>query len=266
MTKKKKILLIVLLSLVAFIVGLFFLVKIYKVEINFLSTQSYYQTETVNDCKKDINFFSTTLIFNKKRYMQILEKNNPYLKVVSIECKFPCKIVVHCVEREPFYYVEDEQNFILLDGELKVLNIAQEVNVSSLIKIEDTLENIERTSINVGEKIIFKNQKNQEILESIYSANVQNLKTVTDFTTLYKKVQINRVLSPTTLNFVSVVNLELRSGATLQIYDAKNSFAKKLQYANLMLASLSPVEKQQGTILVFENTNNKIESRYFIEE
>ena len=261
MTKKNKIILIICIALFVLIVGVFFLIKIYKIETNFISTKDYYLDSEVN-LDNNLSFFATTLIYNKGKLIKTLEKNNPNLKVIDIESKFPFSLKVHVVEREPLFYFINNEKYVILDGDLKIIDIKESLDYSVkpiLIKNE-----INQLEISKGDFLSLEETSFDNLIKQIDDIIVENLKTNLDFKVMFNQIEIKKVLSPITLNYVNEVFLKANSGVEIQLYDADNNLSNKFKRANIMYVSLTPKEKSEGVILTFENTNNKIETRYFV--
>lgn len=228
-----------------------------------MSTKHYF-TENEIDLNNNLSFFSTTLIYNKNKLIKTIEKNNPYLKVVDIESKFPFTLKVHVIEREPLYYIVNNGKYVILDGDLKVLEIKD--NLDYKVNPLTIKNEIDSQNIAISEFVSLKNEAFDMLIKQIDDAMVQNLKTNLDFKIMFSEIEVKSVLSPITLNYINEVFLKTHSGVEIQIFDANNNLSQKIKRANLMLASLNPTEKSEGVILVFENTNNVIESRYFVED
>ena len=75
------------------------------VEIGWLSTTKVLNNTTDADIIESANFQKGESVFalNKEQYKKNLEKNNPYIKVINLEIKFPNKLKVSVVEREELY-------------------------------------------------------------------------------------------------------------------------------------------------------------------
>ena len=76
----------------------------------------------------DFSYGSPVLFLGKKKAVERLEKNNPYLKVVNIETVFPSSYVIHATERREVYALAntDMDKFYITDEEFKVLRIETE--------------------------------------------------------------------------------------------------------------------------------------------
>ena len=76
-----------------------------KVSINWLT--STIQLENLNnyDLTNSVSRGGSIFLVNKQKIIAKLEKDNSYLRVVSIETVFPNKLVIHSAERESLYAI-----------------------------------------------------------------------------------------------------------------------------------------------------------------
>ncbi len=131
--RKRLIILTSLISVVLLIVILsstLFTLK--TVDVEFRTANNKYLNETQIDqivssgqfpMKKNI-FFA-----NLDKSINLIEKNNPYVKVINIERKFPSSATINIVERAPAVKVYKSANqCYILDEELKILNIVNNEN------------------------------------------------------------------------------------------------------------------------------------------
>jgi len=96
-----------------------------SVSINWLTTK--YQLQNIKDYQivEDIDLGQSIFLVQKDEITSQLEKDYPYLRVVSIETKFPNKIVVHGAERESLYAVKlSDSEYAVLDERGKVLSLS----------------------------------------------------------------------------------------------------------------------------------------------
>ena len=131
--KRKKlwiILLSVVVGVVAFLTGGYFLTKLSSVSVEFRTRLSITETrleEGILDKVKESGEFDykTSILFlNTKESVEKIEKDNPYVKVQQVIRKFPNKLHVYISERIPKYRVQDSKlsnKWYILDDEFKVL-------------------------------------------------------------------------------------------------------------------------------------------------
>lgn len=122
--KNKKLIgfLIILIFLTVLIVINSTLFTLQKISINWLTTK--YKLETVKDYTivDDIQTGESIFLVKKDEIASTLEKKYPYLRVVSIETKFPNKLVIHSSERESLFAIKiSDDDYAIVDELGKVL-------------------------------------------------------------------------------------------------------------------------------------------------
>ena len=122
--KNKKLIgfLIILIFLTVLIVINSTLFTLQKISINWLTTK--YKLETVKDYTivDDIQTGESIFLVKKDEIVSTLEKKYPYLRVVSIETKFPNKLVIHSSERESLFAIKiSDDDYAIVDELGKVL-------------------------------------------------------------------------------------------------------------------------------------------------
>ena len=125
--KSKRLIIIlgVLVFLTVLIVINSTLFTLQSISINWLTSK--YQLQAVKDYEiiEDIDLGQSIFLVQKDEISTKLEKTYPYLRVVSIETKFPNKIVVHSAERESLYAVKlSDREYAILDERGKVLSLS----------------------------------------------------------------------------------------------------------------------------------------------
>ena len=125
--KSKK--LVVMLSILAFLTVLIVLnstlFTLQTVNVNWLTTKYELSGLKDDDITNNVLKGESIFLLNKQNIADKLEKEYPYLRVVSIETKFPNKIVIHSAEREGMFAVDlGAGEFAIIDGLGKVLRFA----------------------------------------------------------------------------------------------------------------------------------------------
>lgn len=125
--KSKK--LIVFLSILIFLTVLIVLnstlFTLQTININWLTTK--YELDAVRDYNliNSVDKGGSIFLVKKDEIKHNLEKKYPYLRVVSIETKFPNKIVIHSAERESMFAIKLSDNEYAVVDELgKVLSLS----------------------------------------------------------------------------------------------------------------------------------------------
>ena len=128
--------LIIILSVFAFLVliavlcSAVFTVK--KVSLNWLTTKVII-TDPDETFTTDVEKGESVFLVDKEAIINKLENKYPYLKVVSVEVKFPNKLVIHTAERQELYSlkIRDDKHAIL-DADCKVLRFASDSELNKI--------------------------------------------------------------------------------------------------------------------------------------
>lgn len=211
--------------------------------------------------KEDIiesgNFKYNQSIFfiNKQTYINNLEKNNPYLKVLNIESDFPNNLTINAIERNEMFVVKTYKdnvfkNYAILDDEFKILTTTSSFTNSNQNPILINIENYNYLSKNAGE-FLDENDYNEtlKILSNellAYNNNVILLKA--NFAEIH-------------LNFENKNNvlIKMHSGVEILLQDYTQKLEGKFRLALSYYNSSSSEKKEEGRITVFENNEQQIE-------
>lgn len=157
MKNKRLAILLIILSFFAVVVILSSTVfSLALVEINFLST-TYNLTDnkTIID-SAEFRYGENIFFLSKKHYIQKLEKNNPYLRVLNIQTIFPNKLVINAVERQETYVIKlDNNKYVKTDEFLKILSITNvyQNNTENGIEIINS-EVTSQTNLQAGDFLV----------------------------------------------------------------------------------------------------------------
>jgi len=169
--KSKK--LVIMLSMLAFLTVLIVLnstlFTLQLVNVNWLTTK--YELSGLKDdviTSKVIKGESIFLV-NKQNIIDELEKEYPYLRVVSIETKFPNKIVIHSAEREGLFAVDlGGGEYAIVDGLGKVLKFATDnIFVGHDLGTKPIRLTFDEGSINTENFVVGENIKHSKIVAII---------------------------------------------------------------------------------------------------
>jgi len=110
-----------------------------KVQLSFLEIPN---TLSMSDASSiletaDFDYGTSVFLIDKAKYIDNLEKNNPKLKVIGIETRFPNELVVQVVEREEFCIIERINDYLVCDSDLKVLRIVDDISLIDLPLVEN---------------------------------------------------------------------------------------------------------------------------------
>jgi hypothetical protein len=259
--KRLAIFLIILVFLALVVVLSSAVFSLSSVETNFLST-----TNVLSNCEDAIvesgNFkFGENIFFSSKsKYIQNLEKANPYLRVVSLETVFPNKFVINAVERNETYVIKLANNkYAKTDENLKILSISSVFqNSTSNGIVVDGSDLANQTDLTAGD--FFKVEDNY--LTTIFNCfrewnlSYSAIKSKIESIELGYNGDSNRLL------------VNMRSGVQIIVRNAKQGLSDKLNLAfsiydtDTDTQTGEPVDyTKSGIIEVFEN-ETKIYASY----
>lgn len=204
-----------------------------------------------------LNKGKSVFLLDRDSYTENLEKNQPYMKVLSIEVVWPNTVKFHYAERVELYAIAlNDGGFAYVDSEFKVLKVNKTPFVS--------------------------NQQNCILLDCGFDKSSTEIvpgtfldKTMfSDFLGLgdaygdmgYSLAQMkSMVLSITneTNEDGHTTVLQTSLGVKIQILNSAFYTSQKVTLAYSMLETLDASEYSSGTIYVFKNSQSVLESRYF---
>ena len=126
--KKLAICLIIFACLATIVVLSSAIFALNSASINFLESPQKLQGKEEQIIESaNFSYGSNVLFLGKTGYINAIEKANPYVKVVNIETVFPNKFVIHCIERQEVFAVQQKNGtYAIIDEELKVLKTQNE--------------------------------------------------------------------------------------------------------------------------------------------
>lgn len=160
--KNKKLIgfLIVLIFLAVLIVVNSTLFTLQKINVNWLTSKCNITMKDY-DLIEDVKMGESIFLINKSKITDALESKEPYLRVVSIETKFPNKLVIHSAERESLYAIHiSDDDYAVVDEMGKVLErcnssifAGSEIEVKPIKVYLDDFVNIVATDLQAGQMI-----------------------------------------------------------------------------------------------------------------
>ena len=250
MTKKTKILTIflsVLAGITLLVVLSSTLFSVGEIKLEFKSQKivlsEVSETEIISSSglKKGTSVF----LIDKTSMSKNLEKTYPYLKVLSIETKFPNKVIINAIERDEVFAFQQSEKYIITDSDLKVLKIVSGDYVSNnenAIKVLD----FDDCDVEVGQ---FLTPKQKFLtLKTIEDNNYQNYakeesqNALQDLLATYKMVTV----------FDDKVLFGSFFGVKIQIFAVDIRGQEKLKMATAVFDGLTIEQKQKGIISVFQ--------------
>lgn len=181
-TKRRIILIVVLLVIVGLIIITSTVFSLKNIEVVFYdindvpitdnSKLNYFKEEDFDNIIDSAELKKGTSVFliNKQKHIDKLEANNPYIKIINIEIKFPNRVVIKAVEREEIYAIPATNGYAICDGELKILRYSETIDNNILLEGVDVSNATAGSFVNNG-----INQVVSTLEECLYSASVDNL-------------------------------------------------------------------------------------------
>ena len=264
--KNKRLLIILIifafLTLIVVLSSTIFTVS--KIEVVWTTVRNVLDSEDDEDIIESAQFKMGESIFfvDKEKYINNLEKENPYLLVYGIEIMFPNKLVVYAAERVPVYALKvtdssqpAEYNLILMDKTLKVLEIA----APSVLTDSATLNVLEIQNIPLSDLDFEVGTIASQLVADNILPNFINAMESAGYSKIQLKAFVNKLIleSCTRYEFTIYTNW----GITIIIDDASKKFTEKIFFALSVFEYChdAPVPITSGTINVFETENGIIE-------
>lgn len=246
--------LVILLSVFAFLVLIVVLCStvftVKKVQLQWLTTKVNFSS-TDNEVASDVKKGDSVFLVDKKEITKKLEDDFPYIKVVSLEIKFPNKLIIHSAERQELFDIKVKDNsHYILDGECKVLRASNDANVKGAIPVTVTNYAFPDGTFSVS-----------QVADLGYVSGIMN--------NLYKALLTNGYENVDMISNISAVqidvtgyneNLEIKmGGVTIKVSKITSNLFQKLNMAVATFdTKLSTVERQSGTLNVYEKDGKVI--------
>lgn len=255
--------LIVLLSVLAFLTVLIVinstLFTLQKVSVNWLTTKYMIDLNGTKDYNitDKVEIGGSIFMVQKDEISEQLEKEFPYLRVVSIETKFPNKLVIHSAERESLYAVSMGNNtYAILDEMGKVLakSSYQKIFAGDDLGTRPILIDFESVSTN---------EKDYEVGQLVKSDYVKYILSSLSYS--LREARYTPSTSKGVLKSVNVVsqgnsscvNIQTRSGMVMSIDDFEDYTTSKLLLAFERYNALHIDGVVDATIEVWHNDTTK---------
>lgn len=228
--------LIVILSVLVFLTVLIVinstLFTLQSISINWLTTK--HQLESIKDYQivENVEKGQNIFLVQKDDIASKLEKDFPYIRVISIETKFPNKLVVHSAERESLYAIKiSDREYAIIDERGKVLSLSNgsifegpEGNLGTRpIVVEFQSLSIKVADFVVGESV--KSSYIQKLLSNMSRSLRESRYTPTTSKGVIRHIDI------VSQGETTEVNIKTRSGTTLTIFDFEEHTTDKLLLA-----------------------------------
>ena len=257
--KNKRLIIILsvfaILVLIAVLCSTVFTVK--DVSINWLTTSpniSQSDEEFIQEVEKGQSVF----LVDKTSIAEKLETKYPYLKVVSVEIKFPNKLVIHTAERQELYSVKIKDNkHAILDSDCKVLRFVTDSQLSS-IEVKPIVVDVQGYTI---KEDIFEVSKFAELG---WIKNVLNNFSVALYSCGYEDIDAKNNIDHMQINvggYDNKINMTMRYGVEIEIQQISDKLNEKFAFAMGIYDKLSEEEKSVGIIKTY-TVNGVVKGEY----
>lgn len=248
--------LVIILSVLAFIVLIVILSStifcLKTVDISFYSNTinlTNKQTEIIES--GEFKFNQSIFFINKQKYIDKLEQNTPYLKVLNLETNFPNQITINAVERNELFCIKGYNenifnSYMILDSELKVLKNEHSFTNSHTNSILITFDN---------EQIEKKAEGN--FITCNYNQLLKNIATeLLCYNDNYQLLKAN--FEEITINFESSndIKIKMRSGVNIVLKDVNVRISEKFMLALSTYDDLD--DKTSGNITTYVNNDGVV--------
>lgn len=258
MKNKRLAIILIILTFFAVVVVLSSTVfSLSKVDVNFLTTTDHL-TGQAEDIVESANFNlgENVLFVNKNLHTTLLEKQNPYLKVVNIETIFPNKIVLNVAERNEVFSIKlPDNSYAICDEELKVLKTSLTYYNSAQNAIELKNVTVLNSTVSAGD---FLTVEESGLIKSTF-----NCLREWDLSYVNLKAKITSI----TINYdrLNQILINMRSGVQIKIKDAEMFLSDKLNLAFSFYSNTQADYTSEGVIEIRQLTDGSIRGFYYVE-
>ncbi|MBR4419974.1 MAG: FtsQ-type POTRA domain-containing protein [Clostridia bacterium] len=179
---------------------------------------------------------------------------NRYLKVVSVEKKYPNEIIVKLVERTERYFFVALDGVYYFDDEYFIVRKSQDAPVENGYLTEFAFQNIdgEKIEVNCDLKKTFAFPNNFDLDTAIL---VENFSAISS-----NLLKISFVVTPEEGNYR--IRLQMREGVVIEIRKAGDSLKDKLESGINYYLNAEESKKIAGTIYVQRDNGGNINSAH----
>lgn len=227
------------------------------IEVKFYSTTN--NLTNLNDSiieSGNFNIGENVLFLNKTLHTNLLEKANPYLKVLNLETVFPNKIYINAMERNEVFAIKlSDNSYVVCDEELKVLK-TQSAYYNHAQNAMELFVTTTEENLSAGD--FLTTSKNNLILNSFvalkeWDLSYVNLKAKIKSITIDYDDRINQIM------------IEMRSGVKIIIYEADKLVSDKMNLAFSFYENTENDYTSEGVIEIRQLNNGQITGFYYRE-
>lgn len=258
--------LIILLCIAAFLTVLIVinstLFTLQSISVNWLTTKCELQAVKDYQIADEISKGQSIFLIKKDELSSKLEKEYPYLRVVSIETKFPNKLVVHSAERESLYAIKlSDREYAIIDEMGKVLSLTSDSIFAGTDGNLGTMPirvSFDSLSVNIKDFVVGENIGNvyiKQILNSLSRSLRETSYTPTTSKGVFKYIDV--VSQGTT----SEISMQTRNGMVLKIKDFEDYTTEKFLLSFSRYNDLHSQGVVSCTIEVWDDMSGTIYAR-----
>ena len=226
------------------------------VEVDFRTSRQYITSsaEEIIESGK-IKKGGTIFFRDKKKYIENIENEFPYINVINIETVFPNKFVIHVSERQEVYALKHQSGYYICDEEFRVLRVCDNFESDQQNPILLTLDS-EIGVYKAGEFI--KEGTNPKLYQAIYENN-RSLGVAKE---LIKSVDVTKKYDRGIQGEIDVLSISLFSGQTLTIANYQYALSYKTYlffevYSNMFDMIGKESLQEDGTKVILDENNLK---------
>lgn len=242
-------------AIITIVILSFTLFTVQSISIDYRTSLEYeYDDDEIITASK-LPIGKNIMFLKKQTYIDNIEKAYPYLEVINIETSFPSKLIIHVRERQPFYAVQTEGGYLLLDSSLKVLEKVEEFSSTQTNAILLPFDF-------GGEEGDFLSL---DYLTDFYDAILLNSKTREDGLATFKQIEYFESENEVYHNQEKGLKITLHSGREVYLHNASYGLAYKLNKFYAVESSLYKLADSLTTEQIQESEihiNNYLGSNY----
>ena len=261
-SKKLIVFLIVLAFLTVLIVLNSTLFTLQKINVNWLTTKYYLENVKDYNIVEKIETGESIFLIKKNEIAKTLEKEYPYLRVVSIETKFPNKIVIHSAERETMFAVcLSDNEYAIVDELGKVLNLSDSsIFVGSELGAKPIKVYLHGIPLNPQDYVVGEEIKNKNVIDLLVQIS-KSLRESNYIPTTSKGVFTS--IDITAKGESSEIFFKTRNGLSIVLQDAMESTTDKFLLGLERYNYFHQEGVVEGSVIVWYNSlNEQITARY----
>lgn len=206
----------------------------FKIKNFAINSNELYSTEQIINAT-GVSIDENLILISTDKVENRIEINLPYIKEAKVKRKFPDTVVIKVTYAQEYAIVEIDDELYVVDEDYKILNKIAETQEGLPI-----IKGIDSTDVNIGTKLKFNNEKQQEVLKDLSSLTNSYLMNVT-------AINIENLLD---ITFI----LEDRMFVQLGSY---NNISEKIVHLNSMMPTIEKEANVKISLAMWSPDNKK---------